>query len=226
MDSREVSVLLLPMSLMGAFMRAVGHATLRAEHLASESMRRALDEATFSIRRPDEPAGPPSAWRSTPAVGEPTVPPQPQGSIFEPQPLTQSTGSPPSADSQTHHKEKTMADTNLNDDMVKLVQYAIVSIKRREERIVTSGVDGEALQGRPMLYLETDNITGDGFSNARIADWVRDHPAAAKDVDLDSLRVYYDVLDRWPRSSLKYEEERLDIEDEKLKLLQEIAKGK
>lgn len=119
-----------------------------------------------------------------------------------------------------------MADTNLNDDMVKLVQYAIVSIKRREESILTETMKGDSLQGRPLLYLETDNLTGDGFSNARIADWVRDNPEAARKADLDSLRVYYDVVGRWPRSSLKFEEERLDQEDEKLKLLQEIANGK
>lgn len=116
-----------------------------------------------------------------------------------------------------------MADTNLNDDMVKLIQYSIVTIKRREERILAEAVDGQEHLGRPLLFLETGNLTGDGFSNARIADWVKGNEALADKVDLDSLRVYYDVVARWPRSSLKFEEERLDQEDEKIDLLRKIS---
>lgn len=121
-------------------------------------------------------------------------------------------------------EERSMADTNLNDDMVKLIQYSIVSIKRREERIIAEAIGEDGELGRPLLYLETDNITGDGFSNARIADWMKTHcNDKAKDVDPDSLRVYYDVVARWPRSTLKFEEERLDQEDEKIDLLRKIA---
>jgi hypothetical protein len=106
-----------------------------------------------------------------------------------------------------------MSDTNLNDRMVKLVEYTIVSIQREKEEI---------LEG-PKQVLETDDLAGDAFSNSRIAAWVAEHPDVAKRLDLDDLRVHYQVLARWPKRDLKYDERTLEFDEKKTKLLGEIV---
>lgn len=216
MDERDVRAVLfplLPLRFMGIFFRSVGVMGRQMEEVVVDTVRRAWNEAL-------EPKfGDPPASRVNPAGATGT----PSNIVSDREDPTKTGDGRAWTGPTEPTKEKNMADTNLNDDMVKLVQYAIVSIERRDERILTGAVAGDEKLGQPMTYLETGNITGDGFSNARIADWVRDNPGAAKDMDLDSLRVYYDVVARWPRSSLKFQEERLDQEDEKLELLKQIA---
>lgn len=124
----------------------------------------------------------------------------------------------------TESKEEwNVADTNLNDKDIKLVEYSIISIERRKERILDRAENEDGSLGTPLLYLETGRVTGDGFSNARIADWVKRHPEEAKRIDLGALRVYYNVVERWPEGDLKYEEKQLDIEEEKLGYLRKLA---
>lgn len=106
-----------------------------------------------------------------------------------------------------------MADTNLNDDMVKLVEYTILTIQRERERL---------LEG-PTQVIETDDLSGDAFPNARIAEWVKAHPDKAEKYDSDTLRVYYSVLARWPKEDLKYDEKTLKYDEDKVKYLGEIA---
>lgn len=89
-----------------------------------------------------------------------------------------------------------MYDTNLHDDLVKLVEFTIVSIQRDEEKILQP----------TQQFLETDDLTDDAFSNARVAEWVRDNTAEAKKVDLESVRVSYRVLNRWPKQDLRKDE--------------------
>lgn len=117
-----------------------------------------------------------------------------------------------------------MPDTNLNDDMVKLVEFSIVSIERESERILKTG-----------QIIVTDDLTGNAFSNARVAEWVcwqdeereslseearrRHHKAKP-----DTLRVYYNVLDRWPKEDLKRDEKSLRYDEEKIEVLREIAR--
>lgn len=208
----------LPVVLTGYFLEALGRATLEMERIATETLDRAIWEGLEPLvrsavgRSATDRSGADRSGADRPAQDRPAPPP------------SRPTLDAPAPGAQIPPEDRTMADTNLNDDMVKLIQYAIVSIKRREEQILTEALDDDGTLGRPLLYLETDRLTGDGFSNARIADWVKEHPDKAKEIDLDSLRVYYDVVARWPRSSLKYEEERLDLEDEKIDLLREIAR--
>ena len=90
-----------------------------------------------------------------------------------------------------------MADKNLGDDMVKLVEYTIVSIERGKEEIVESG-----------HKLFDDDMTGDAFASWVIAEEV---PKKKNGYDSKYLRVSYNVLDRWPRQDLKYEERQLEI---------------
>ncbi len=95
-----------------------------------------------------------------------------------------------------------MADKNLNDDMVKLVEYTIVNIDRSNYRIICSGHE-----------LFDENMSGDAF-----ASWVISQNSdtiakelGKKDYDSKYLRVYYNVQERWARLDLKYEERQLDI---------------
>ena len=112
-----------------------------------------------------------------------------------------------------------MADTNLHDDMVKLVEYTLVTIERGLE---------QRLEG-PEQIIVTDDLTGDAFSNARVAEWFRktggevEHEVEYEDkqgatkkkkekrkVNPDTLRVYYRVLDRWPKEDLKKDEKQVE----------------
>jgi len=103
-----------------------------------------------------------------------------------------------------------MPDTNLNDDMVKLVEFTIVTIERGRERL---------LEG-PSQVIVTDDLTGNAFSNARIADWVME-ANGDRSVKTDTLRVYYNVLDRWPQEDLKADERKVDAEEDQARYLRE-----
>lgn len=93
-----------------------------------------------------------------------------------------------------------MADKNLSDDMVKLVEYTIVTIKRSDEDIIHSG-----------KKLVTDNMTGEAFASWMVSENGPDSNPNDEDGEDQYLRVYYNVLDRWPKQDLKYEEKQLEI---------------
>ncbi len=124
----------------------------------------------------------------------------------EPPPLLpQVSMSPPPAQSpaaqqfsvpKTNKERSKMADTNLNDSMVKLVEYTVVSVERGNERVLT----GPEMQ----LIVVTDDLTGNAFSNARVMEL-----SASPKVDAKSVRVYYNVLDRWPKEDLKKDERQV-----------------
>lgn len=90
-----------------------------------------------------------------------------------------------------------MSDKNLSDDMVKLVQWSLVSVKRDGERVFRDGED-----------LVTENLTPDGFTA-----WVvRKYGCDAVPLnDAMYIRVYYNVLDRWPKQDLHYESRQLRV---------------
>jgi hypothetical protein len=114
-----------------------------------------------------------------------------------------------------------MSDTNLNDSMVKLVEYTIVTVERERE---------ELLEG-PGQVIVTDDLTGNAFSNARIFEWTQTTGGKRPNgrfkgqaVPPDTLRVYFNVLDRWPKEDLKKDERSLGHEEEQIEILREIAK--
>ena len=222
MSRGVIGLFWLPITLTGFCFEAFGRATLELERIAEETLERAVRERLFPSPPEAVPLPLADDLAPIPPTPDPFAQPSFTGRPELPDPLRQPQPKPEPG-LEPLSEDKNMADTDLNDDMVKLVQYAIVYTKRREERILTEAVDKKGELGRPLLYLETDRMTGDGFSNARIADWVRSHKEEADELDLESLRVYYDVVARWPRSSLKFEEERLDQEDEKIDLLRSIA---
>jgi hypothetical protein len=95
-----------------------------------------------------------------------------------------------------------MPDTNLADDMVKLVRYTIVSIKRDEEAILVRGEE-----------VFDDNMSDDAF-----ATWVISKHSETGGLPADDrkyLRVSYEVLERWARQDGKYD-------SRKIRVLQEI----
>jgi hypothetical protein len=123
-------------------------------------------------------------------------------------------------------EDRPMADNSLNDDMLKLVRYKILFVKRDYE-VAFPEVE----------ELVPDNITGNAFTAWKIAEFIqglketdapkkwrekgypRPYPKGGpyKVVDFEEegdkkyLRVYYEVLDRYVREKFKYEEEQIDV---------------
>jgi len=135
------------------------------------------------------------SWR--PAESQnPTTPGGAQVSATEPAPV-------PS-------REVNTMDTNLSDDMVKLVRYTIVSIERDHERIIHHNEE-----------IVTDNLTDDAFASWMIASYLQSKEYMRK-VDEDprhkirhdhkkNLRVCFEVLCRWPKQDRKYEKRQLEV---------------
>lgn len=93
-----------------------------------------------------------------------------------------------------------MADKNLSDDMVKLVEYTIVTIERGEENILSGD--------RPKLKLVKRNMTGEAFASWIISEDLKMENGGNEQNEY--LRVYYNVLHRWPKQDLEFEEKQLD----------------
>jgi len=120
-----------------------------------------------------------------------------------------------------------MSDINLNDDMLKLVRYKILFIKRDYEYAFP--------EQEELVY---DNMTDSAFTAWKIAEfiqsldrtevpekWIKKVPPYPVDrrrvgdkefihrldeSDKKYLRVYFEVLQRYAREKLKYEEDQLD----------------
>jgi hypothetical protein len=120
-----------------------------------------------------------------------------------------------------------MSDNNLRDDMLKLVQYKIIFVKRDYEHVFQEQEE-----------LVADNIDAAGYAMWKIAVFIqqlceqRQTPVPAKwkryppndrryregetlvgfpEEDKKYLRVYYKVLDRWPREAYKFEEKQIGV---------------
>lgn len=112
-----------------------------------------------------------------------------------------------------------MPDTDLADEQLKLVRYKILFVMRDYECAF-----------REVEELIPDNLTDTAYSGWKIAEFIqhlpsmddRDLPAKwkkyirekgehghAKAEDKKYLRVFFEVLDRYPREELKYHEETL-----------------
>jgi hypothetical protein len=96
-------------------------------------------------------------------------------------------------------KERIMADTHLDDDHVKLVEYTIVSIERDDEKLLSE----------PKQVIEADALSGNAFTNKVIAAWIN-NGGKNKKYQPESLEVYYNVLARWPKKSGRYEKRQVE----------------
>lgn len=94
-----------------------------------------------------------------------------------------------------------MADTNLSDDMLKLVSYSIVCIERGEEKVLLCSD----------CKLFADNMSDCDFDSWVVADYCEHHEVPC---DKKYLRVTYEVKGRWPKPDLQFEEKQLErLED-------------
>ncbi len=91
-----------------------------------------------------------------------------------------------------------MSEHDLNDNLVKLVRYSIVSIERGRERVLVCN----------KCKVFADKMNPCDFQAWIVADYCRRYrvdPATQK-----FLRVAYRVLGRWPKAPLYYESNQLE----------------
>jgi hypothetical protein len=117
-------------------------------------------------------------------------------------------------------------DKDLHDDMLKLVRYKVLFVRREYEVAFPEQED-----------LVSDNMDGSAFTAWKVAEFIQDLGKKATPVptkwgdknyppeefvegqflngipheDKKYLRVYYEVLDRYPREKFKYEEQQIRI---------------
>jgi hypothetical protein len=135
-------------------------------------------------------------------------------------------------------EERRMPDRNLHDDMLKLVRYKILFVKRDYEHAFPEKEE-----------LVSENTDESGYTAWKIAEFIQDlknidippkwrdkpKPYPPRDEigsppvedhtkinhlpedDKKYLRVYYEVLERYPRERFRYEERQIEV-------LEEIAK--
>lgn len=126
-----------------------------------------------------------------------------------------------------------MTDKNLSDDMLKLVRYKILFVKRDYE---------VAFQEREELV--PDNITGEAFTAWKIAEFIQrldkedvphkwaenNYPKGATggkinrldEDDKKYLRVYFEVLDRYVREDANYDRDEVTV----LREIRDVLKAK
>lgn len=126
----------------------------------------------------------------------------------------------------THAKEDREMDKDLRDDMLKLVRYKVLFVKREYEHAFAERED-----------LVSDNLDGNAFTAWKVAEFIQElgrgatevpakwrekgYPAAGHrrggalvglaEEDKKYLRVYYEVLERYPREKFKYEEQQIRV---------------
>ncbi|HEY6253584.1 MAG TPA: hypothetical protein VI685_26800 [Candidatus Angelobacter sp.] len=116
-------------------------------------------------------------------------------------------------------------DKDLHDDMLKLVRYKVLFVRREYEVAFPEKED-----------LVPDNMDGSAFTAWKIAEFIQDvekHHVRAPQKWIDKkyprefhngdyldgiphedkkyLRVYYEVLERYPREKFKYEEQQIKV---------------
>jgi len=117
-------------------------------------------------------------------------------------------------------------DKDLHDDMLKLVRYKILFVRREYEYAFPEQED-----------LVSDNMDGSAFTAWKIAEFIQDlhreqtlvplkwrdknyppkefikgdHLNGIPHEDKKYLRVYYEVLERYPREKFKYEEQQIKV---------------
>jgi hypothetical protein len=125
--------------------------------------------------------------------------------------------------------ERRMADKDLRDDMLKLVRYKILFVKRdyehafkEEEELVSDNTDAPAYTAWKIAHFiqrlskDKDIEVPRNWEDYPEEEFIeiRDNRrwlTGFKEEDKKYLRVFYEVLERYPRERLKYEEEQIDI---------------
>jgi hypothetical protein len=128
--------------------------------------------------------------------------------------------SSPNKKTDVEHGEeaRAMSPQSLDDDMVKLISYTIVSIKRDAERIMPGGSDS---------ILVMDRMSSEAFTSWLLARYLQsaDYKKLLEDSkrktteedekfleeDTKYLRIDYVVRHRWPRQPKEYEERQVEV---------------
>jgi len=128
-------------------------------------------------------------------------------------------------------EQRKMPDTNLSDDMLKLVRYKVLFVKRDYEHAFKEEED-----------LVWDNMTDTAYAAWKVAEFIQNLKNEKIEVpskwlnqdkkprfnfevkdskltgfdedDKKYLRVFYEVLQRYPREKLRYEERHLEVLEE------------
>ncbi len=150
-----------------------------------------------------------SPWNAMSPPAQPALPPAPgagasAGAFPVPAPRQPAAWQQPAASSTTvvvveRQESRTLSPRDLDDDAIQLVKYALVSIRRCHEKVLTGGV-----------ILVTTPMTAAGFATWIVAMYLQSpeyQAAVAQDrrneithADKKYLRVSYGVLKRWPRT--------------------------
>ncbi|MEK6279435.1 MAG: hypothetical protein AABN95_03700 [Acidobacteriota bacterium] len=133
-------------------------------------------------------------------------------------------------------------DTDLRDDMLKLVRYKVLFVKREyehafdeQEDLVSENMDGSAftawkvaefIQGLARKPYETRIPTRWGKNYPEAEHRAGDYLKGLPDDDKKYLRVFYQVLDRYPREKFKYEEQQIRVLEQIRDELDKSGKGK
>jgi hypothetical protein len=143
------------------------------------------------------------------------------------------------------HKEERLLTTNdncgteldkdLHDDMLKLVRYKVLFVRREyevafpeKEDLVSDNMDGAAFTAWKIAEFiqELQRRTTDVPSKWAGKDYPKNDPHSGTPFvedgkllglppeDKKYLRVYYEVLDRYPREKFKYEEQQIRVLEE------------
>ena len=115
-------------------------------------------------------------------------------------------------------------DRDLRDDMLKLVRYKVLFVKREyehafreQEDLVSENMDGSAFTA----WKVAEFIQGLAAKKTNVpTKWGKTYPEGYRtgdvliglpDEDKKYLRVYFEVMDRYPREKFKYEEEQISV---------------
>ena len=117
-------------------------------------------------------------------------------------------------------------DKDLRDDMLKLVRYKILFVKREYEHafperedLVSENMDTGAFTAWKIAEFIQDLARGDTAVPAKWVDksyppseFVKDGKVTGLRADDEKyLRVYFEVLERYPRQKFKYEEQQIRV---------------
>ena len=141
-------------------------------------------------------------------------------------------------------EQRKMRDTNLSDDMLKLVRYKILFVKRdyevafpEREDLVWENISDTALTAWKVAEfiqsLETTEVPRKWLDKnypkerQKKTEHGRDiwYIHKLPEDDKKYLRVFFEVLDRYPREKLRYEERQLDVLEEIAKAVKEKDKN-
>jgi hypothetical protein len=99
--------------------------------------------------------------------------------------------------------------TSLDDEMVKLVAYTIVSVKRDLERVMPKSGDSIIITQRMSEQAFISFVIARYLQSEAYANLAPEEKLATRDQKY--LRVQWAVTRRWPQESLEFEERQIEV---------------